>query len=327
MKLLLGNRERPELVLYHAVSSYQLLEVILHRALYHSRDRAVLFVPDFITEKYPRIHRLIPLHFFDKVCLFPYLQIPHGSERQVLADTAQGFHQICPYDITEFSKIYVAGAHFYFSLYLISNKIPFVFFEDAAGMLSRWEDLPRALGGRYPLHAALAEKYGLFDGSNPCITSVICLKRAQSRDVSGEKYRDFSVEDALQALPARRRGKLIRFFVRKKIHTKAQTILLTQQFANLGLMSEAQQEHLYRGLSETLLRQVRLAVKKHPDDTLDYRKIFPDAEILPGVFPCELLPYVFDRKPDRIFTFDSTGCENLKHHFAITTIRRDCYAE
>ena len=41
MKLLLGNRERPELVLYHAVSSYQLLEVILHRALYHSRDLPV----------------------------------------------------------------------------------------------------------------------------------------------------------------------------------------------------------------------------------------------------------------------------------------------
>ena len=43
------------LVLYHAVSSYQLLEVILHRMTYHSRERTVLILPDFITRKVPTI--------------------------------------------------------------------------------------------------------------------------------------------------------------------------------------------------------------------------------------------------------------------------------
>ena len=41
-------------VLYHAISSYQLLEVMLHRLLFHPENRAVLLLPDFIVEKYPQ---------------------------------------------------------------------------------------------------------------------------------------------------------------------------------------------------------------------------------------------------------------------------------
>ena len=39
------------MVLYHAVSSYQLLEVTLHRLVRHPREEAALILPDFIREK------------------------------------------------------------------------------------------------------------------------------------------------------------------------------------------------------------------------------------------------------------------------------------
>ena len=49
------NRESSKLtVLYHAISSYQLLEVMLHRHLFHPSDHAALLLPDFITDKYPQ---------------------------------------------------------------------------------------------------------------------------------------------------------------------------------------------------------------------------------------------------------------------------------
>ena len=51
-----------------------------------------------------------------------------------------------PERIGGFSHIYAAGAHFYFTLYLIEKRIPFSFLEDAAGMLSRPEKLRRELG-------------------------------------------------------------------------------------------------------------------------------------------------------------------------------------
>ena len=40
-------------VLYHAVSSYQLLEVLLHRWLFHGEQGAALVLPDFIVENTP----------------------------------------------------------------------------------------------------------------------------------------------------------------------------------------------------------------------------------------------------------------------------------
>lgn len=79
-------------------------------------------------------------------------------------------------------------------------------FEDAAGMLSRPEVLYEALRVQYPQHAEIARRHGLFDGENPLIRQVICLKEAQRRDVSAAKYRNFSVEDALEQLRSQNGG-------------------------------------------------------------------------------------------------------------------------
>lgn len=302
-------------VLYHAVSSYQLLEVMLHRLTLHPRAHAVLLLPDFITGKYPRYTRL--RRFFDRVALFPYQQIPHGSEAQILADTDRFARRLLPEGPDVFSAIYVAGAHFYFSLYLLHNRIPFDMFEDAAGMLSRADELYAALAAKFPLHAALARQYGLLDGSHPGIRRVICLKRAQTRDVSGERYVDFAVEEALENLSAKQRNRVIRFFVRRQIRTGAEAILLTQQFSNQGVLGEEEQCRLYAGLRDGPLRGVRLILKKHPDDPLSYETVFPEAEVIRTVFPAELLPYVFRKKPETVYTWSSTGCENLRGHFRI----------
>lgn len=314
------------MVLYHAVSSYQLLEVMLHRMIYHEKEKAVLLLPDFITEKYPQYRKLEERHFFDKVCLFPYLNISHREEKLIQEDVNWYYHHKVPYPIGRFSKIYVAGAHFYFSLYLIRNQVPFTFLEDAAGMLSHPEKLEEPLEKTYPVHARIAEKYGLFDASNPLIEAVVCLKRAQTIDVSDERYQDFSVEEALSGLSVWKRRKIIRFFMGKRLTGTADAILLTQHFANLGMMSEEEQRTSYERLRERAPEGIRLLIKKHPDDTMDYEEIFPGAAVIRETFPSELLPYVFRDKPETIYTLDSTGCENLREHFTIEKFGRERYA-
>ncbi len=323
----LGNSSTAKLVLYHAVSSYQLLEVMLHRMIFHKKDRAVLILPDFIVSKYPQYKKLETEKFFHEVYLFPYLFIPHREEDLILKDVTQYYHQMIPYSITDFSNIYVAGAHFYFSLYLIKNQIPFFFFEDAAGIISRSKQLYQILLKKFPVHAKIAQKYGLYDGTSPYICGIICLKEAQTADVSSSKYIDFSVEKALENLSFAKRRKIIRFFLKRPISTNADIILLTQHFANLGIMSLKDQKQLYCNLKDTLPDHVPIAIKKHPDDTLDYRELFPKADLIEEIFPSELLPYVFRKKPAIIYTFDSTGCENLKKHFIIRKIRREVYAK
>lgn len=327
MRFTLADKPDTPVFLYHAISSYQLLEVILHRFTYHAKEKAVLILPDFIIEKYPQYRKLENLGFFDEVYLFPYLRIPHREETYIFEDVERCFSQRIPYEITDFSEIYVAGAHFYFSLYLIQNHIPFVFFEDAAGMLSRWKELYTALLSTFPIHAEIARKYGLFSGENPWVRRIICLKRAQSIDVSARRFQDFSVEEALERLPAKKRKRLIRFFIKHRLRLRGDAILLTQHFANLGIMDEAAQKQLYERVRGALPQNLRLLIKKHPDDTLDYREIFPHAAVIKEVFPAELLPYVFLHKPETLYTINSTGCENLQEHFQIKKIRRESYAE
>ena len=312
-------------VLYHGVSSYQLLEVMLHRMLFHPRDWAVLLLPDFIVGKYPQWETL-SRGFFNEVRLFPYLSIPHGEERQVIEDTARAYESLGLPDLEQFSKIYIAGAHFYFSLYVLERRKPFSFFEDAAGLLSRPQEAMDVLAAKFPEHAALAQSHGLFSARNPLIQEVFCSGKAQCRQVEAfGRMWDFSVERGLRVLSARQRKKLIRFFLPRPIKTKAETILLTQQFSNLGLLSEEGQLALYRELAKSRLVKGPLLVKKHPDDPLDYREVFPGAEILKEVFPAELLPYVFrGKRPKRVMAFGSAGLANLGESFETVSLPMPC---
>lgn len=129
----------------------------------------------------------------------------------MLADVERCCRERIPDRIDRFGRIYVAGAHFYFSLYLIRHAIPFAMIEDAAGLISRPNDLYRPLLKNFPLHAQIAQKYGLFDGSNECIEQILCLKAAQTIDVSGPKYVDFCPEDLLAGMTEAKRERVIHF--------------------------------------------------------------------------------------------------------------------
>ena len=316
------NRAWDEGVLYHAVSAYQLLEVCLHRRLFHREDRATLLLPDFIVDKYPQWRRL--RRFFQRVELFPYLSIPHGEEAAVAKGALSAWEGLSLPPLERFSKRYVAGAHFYFSLCLLEKGLPFSFFEDAAGALGQPERAAAILGRKYPGQAAIARRHGLFSGECPLIREVFCCGDAQpAPPCLPVPVWDFSVERALLALSPWERGRLRRFFLPRRLRAGgAQGVLLTQQFAGLGLLSAGEQRALYRSLARGPLRGVPLLVKNHPDDPLDYAAIFPGAGALPGAFPAELLPYAFwGKRPRRVYAFDSSSLANLSAHFQ--TVRLD----
>lgn len=311
-----------KIVLYHAVSSYQLLEAILHRLRCHPGERAALVLPDFITEKYPQYGKLRERGFFQEVSLFPYLRLPHQSRDQVYRDALRFCRETLPRPLSRYEKIYVAGAHFYFSLALLQEEIPFTMLEDAAGMLARGRELYENLAQRYPLHGEIAWEAGLFTGENPLIREVICLKEAQGGTVPS-KCRDFSVEIALERLDPKTRKAVVRLFVPWPLWSRAEGILLTQHLAQLGRGTWEGQRQVYRQLAQGPLRGVRLLVKPHPDDRMDYREIFPRCRVLRRPFPAELLPYVLKKGPRVVYTWDSTSCQNLKRHYTIVTLGRD----
>ena len=316
------SRAWDEGVLYHGVSSYHLLEALLHRRLCHPGAWAALLLPDFIAQKYPWWEKLAARGWFQQVRLFPYLAIPHRGRAQVARDACLAYDSLGLPPLGSFSHVYVAGAHFYFSLCLLERGVPFSLMEDAAGMLSRPQEAAAALGAKFPQHAALAQGLGLFSGRNPLVREVVCLLEAQRPGVPlPQPARDFSVQRALEALPPGERRRLLRLFGLKRVRTRAQAILLTQQFSGLGLLTQGEQAALYRRLGEGLLRGVPLLVKKHPDDPLDYRQLLPGAQQLAGTFPAELLPYLFrGPRPRQVYAFGSTSLYNLGDHFETVSL-------
>ena len=111
-----------KMYLYHAVSMYQILEVILHKNKYHKNDECILILPDFIVNKFPEYKKIEQLGIFDEVVLFPYLYIEHNRET-LIYNLEQAYQKTMIYDIYDFSEIYIAGVHFYFSVYLIEKEI------------------------------------------------------------------------------------------------------------------------------------------------------------------------------------------------------------
>ncbi len=319
MPMYFKNQTKP--VLYHAISSYQLLEAVLHRQKYHNGCPAILILPDFIVQKYPHVKRLVTKGFFDKVCLFEYLKISHTNKAEVLSRVLECIGRILPFSLYDFKEIYVLGAHFYFTLGLIHLKIPFTFFEDAAGFYSKGHLLYENLLKSYPVHAQIAKSEGLFCGQNPLIKQIVLLKRAQTCDVSSTKFVDFDLQNELLELDAKILKRVISLFVKRRIKARGDAILLTQNFYGQKLLSKSAQVSLYKSLAYGPLSNKKLVIKPHPDDFIDYGSVFDGAKIIKKRFPAELLPYILKDYPKTLYTFDSSSYLCLTRHFDIIKLK------
>ena len=235
------------------------------------------------------------------------------------------YSQIVPYNINEFSKIYVAGVHFYFTLYLIEEKISFAAFEDAYGMLCKGDMLYRNLKKTFPVHADLAQQYGLFDMSSPYIDSVICATQPTNKFFNTKPVILFNLYNVFFSLPFLKRHLIIRFFVKKKIHLQDNAVLiLTQHFYNLGVMSKEQQLSVYTLICNNLFNNKKIYIKKHPDDNLQYDKLGKNITTIDSIFPSELLPIISNTKSLDLFTISSTGLSLIKNYFrSCTSLKED----
>lgn len=302
--------------LYHAISIYQILEVILHKNKYHKNDYCILILPDFIVNKFPEYNKIEDEKLFDEVILFPYLQIEH-NRTTLMPNLEQAYQNTIQYSIDKFEKVYVAGVHFYFSIYLINQKIKFSCFEDAAGMIYEPYKLYKNIAYKFKTHADIANENGLIDLSNPLINEIFVNKK--SSRIKKKQY-VFHVMKELQ-LQRRVRKKILRLFNVEKVQcTKNCKVILTEQFYAMGKMTKDNQKDLYKKIIEKELEDddLFLVVKPHPDDEIDYRMFSDKIYQMQRVWPAELIPYVLKGKPKELISISSTSLSNLRKYYKIT---------
>ena len=75
------------MILYQALSSYQILECIVHRQVYYREEKCILILGTYITERMPRYRELETKKLFDEVYLFRFGGY-RGSGEEILRMTS-----------------------------------------------------------------------------------------------------------------------------------------------------------------------------------------------------------------------------------------------
>lgn len=298
------------MILYHVITTYHLLSAMTIQAA--KEEEAVLLVPRWIPIKFPHYKQLEQL-FKEIIVIDTGYRFKHTPE-----ETDRYFKSAVP-PLDNFSDIYIWGAQMSFGIYAAENEIPFIYCEEATGMLSRSEILEHidridpTKGITYPY----VKELGLYTGDVKSQKTVLCNKAAQLEDYTHDNLTHFSVVEGLMELPEDRRKMVIGFFINfDEIHVpENSTVIFTQHFANLRLTTFEDQALVYQTFVDYFFNDRTLVIKPHPDDLMYYSMMFPDAAIVRERFPSEFLPFVLDNDPQCVATIYSTAIYNLRGHY------------
>ncbi len=303
------------MVIYHCITTYHLLEMIVHSVLYHQDDYTICMLPEFLYNRTVNLKYLEEKSVFSKVVCLRYRVVPHNDNYLMKMEDAFNLLDI---DLDDVSEIHVAGAQYYFSSLLINKQISFNFWEEAAGVISRPEPVENIVKGISSYQFDVAKANGMFVGNNEFVNKIFCNFSAQSESfVPSSKMVDFNVVREMNSLSAKSMREIKEFFnVPQDIELPDHTaLLMTQHFANLGMMTLDEQIFLYQNTVDYYLSGYNVSFKLHPDDLCYYSQLFPESTVIKEKFPSEFLPQIGKTTVDVISAISSTGVRNIAQEY------------
>lgn len=304
------------MVLYHVISSYQLLCAIVHKAMRQEHE-GVIIISQWIKDKIYNLQLLE--RFFNRVIVMNAM-IDSEGENFYSDRNTEYIESLFSREGVEFSKIeeiHVAGAQYRFGAYLTENKIPYIYWEEASGLLSRPDVLMKNEASQ-PDKQQYCIRNGLYDGKNDVIIKRICNRNAQIEGFEDDLAEHFDVTEELGKLSDEERRVIVNIFapIENDIELPENSVLfLTQHFANLQIMSFEEQALMYQLVIDYFFEDEEVVFKPHPDDLMYYSLLFPNSQVIRERFPSEFLPFIFTNKPKMIATISSTGAYNLRSAF------------
>ncbi len=302
------------MIIYQALSTYQILECIEHRYLFHRDEKCALILGDYIKERFSHYRDL--QQFFDEIYLFRFGGY-NGNAQQILEQVEAEYNKTIPYPLDEVEQFHMAGIHTVLQMLMLERNISFEMFEDGSGALSRPWVLADITKKSAPVKYELINSYGLYTHESELITKKYCDFNAQLEGFSDERAVDFNILSAFTELPEDMQNKILKFFgVEEKIDIgENKTLVLTQQFSGLGQLNFEEHVQIYQGLFDFYLDGDDVVFKLHPDDIMYYERLFPEAAIVRTKFPSELIPFAFENIPNKLVTISSTGTNLISPRF------------
>lgn len=311
------------MIVYYAMTKFHLLFSMTHKLRCHKEEKADLFLYSGIQDLALIRERLEKAEIFREIYVVPEIELrkdwkplnEKSPEEEILENAdllTKAVDAWLPISLRRAEAVYLANDHWALGTYCICKKIPYIYYEDGVGMLSRPEYSLALVRKLNTTHAIVASYLGAF-GENPWAVKKLADLTEQKEGFADERAEHFSLKEQLADLSEQERNQFLFIFdaVRYE-HAENGTLLLTEHFVNMKRLSIEGQRELY-GMLVDFFGRGKLYIKPHPNDFhIDYGELFPDAEKIQGRFPSELLPYCFDGKPELGLAACSTSVLGLK---------------
>ena len=313
------------MIIYYAMTKYHLIFSIVHKLKMHKEDEAILFVYSGLQDLNTNYSRLKETRYFKDIYVVPEIEFrknwtPLGEDasNDEIINNIQGMVELIeewlPIPISKEDELYIANDHWAIGTYCIFKKIPYVYYEDGVGMLSKPDYSYELVKKLNATHATMA-KYMKAFGLNECVKYKLADLENQSDGFYDEKAVHFSLKENLQSLKSEDMSRLLYIFNAPNCgDAQNATILLTEHFVNMKRLTIEGQRELYAILVDFFAMGDTLFVKPHPNDfQISYVDLFKNAKMISRIFPSELLPYCFENKLKLALAACSTSVYGLKN--------------
>lgn len=307
------------MVIFHAVSVYQLLNLLLYKEKKYEDMETCLVIRDILLQKV-RKSEALKKYFSKTVVYTDYWSGKSIDEQEAIIigyyDKLLADNEV---DMEHAEDIIIGCAHNTFGMYASIKNYRFIFLEDAAGLASRYWILDQINVKQLALKYELICKWGLITGKGPAVKRILCDYQAQDENFEPEEdvHIDFCVTRELGNLDVKKRTELMTLFT--DIETlelpENSLVLLTQHFANLRTLSFEEQIFIYQTFMDYYVDDENVVIKPHPDDLMYYPMLFPKTSIVREKFPAEFLPFIATNVPKCIATISSTSIFSLRSCF------------
>ncbi len=292
------------MILFQAISMYHILEAIVLKEKYHKDEKSVLILNDFIENKFPNYYLIKEMDLFDEV----YLVRVNHTDGRYIEKCEHAFEKVVPYSVFDFDRVYSFPGFVGVGAIMDHYNKKFYYGEDGIGFLTQKKLSYEFFSKYYPTTAKELEKRGMFSLESENIEKVVCNKRFLDEEgIKDLDIFDFDIFKEITESSKEFQDKLLKLFnIQDKIKGK-KSILLTQQMANLKIVTYERQAYLYQVFCDFFMEGEDILVKHHPDDVLPYEKLLQDVKILDSSYPSELMNIIIEEPLNKVGTLYSSS--------------------
>ena len=222
----------------------------------------------------------------------------------------RAFEKLCGWrlDRDTYENVYIHNDWSVLGRYLQDCRAGYILCEDTFGS-TLGPDQHLVTDQRAAADFAARQRSGkgyLYWGDSPWCIRVESEDAAKCTLFPAERMVTDSKAALLQSLTESEKAMVCRVFLTQPLPEKAEgaTLLLPRSFVEDGLMTQAEQDAMFRAVAAKYT-EGPLFVKTHPRDTTDYHELFPEAVVLERTMPSEVLNFCLPFRFARAVTVQS----------------------